>query len=295
MKVLVTGGSGFIGHGIANKLVADDHAVAITYARAENDPRGQIKFGTSLRDIPPTALGYNDVLFHQAANNDTQKSGEDVMFEANVLAPSVLFERFADAGCRQFVYASSSAVYGNSPAPFSEDSPVSPLTAYARSKAAFDEWAMDFAASRKVNVIGLRYCNVYGPGEEHKKNRMSMIRQIISQVSSGENPKLFWDGSQMRDWCYLDDVVAANMLAMNFQGSGIFNIGSGISLTFHEVLDVINKQFSSSLIPRYISNKIIDTYQSHVECCIDKAIRVLGYKPDYDLTRGVSRYCNFWN
>lgn len=298
MRIFVTGGSGFIGSNIVRSLILDGHQIGVTYTSGENSNLGNntTRFNREfIKNNQEMTKYYSDILFHQAANNDTQSKNEKEMMQANFHDPISLFHAFADAGCKKFIYASTTAVYGNSPAPYSEDDPLDPLTPYARSKMKFDEWAMDFAKDRQVNVIGLRYCNVYGQGESHKYHRSSMINQLISQISIGDAPKIFWDGSQKRDWCYIEDVVMANKLAMKFEGTDIVNIGSGRSWNFHQVIDMINKHTERRYQPRYIPNPIRDTYQSHVECKIDKASKLIGYNPVYDIDRGIRDYLKVWS
>ncbi len=297
MKILVTGGSGFIGHNIVRQLHGDGHEVAITNAVSENNPVCQRFYGRNLRKLDISDCPYTDVLFHQAANNETQNNNEKEMLEANVDAPIELFNKFADAGCKRFIYASSTAVYGNAPVPYYEDQTLDPLTPYAKSKVLFDEFAMQFGKDRSVSVVGLRYSNVYGPGEMHKGNRSSMIRQLIAKMASNEHPKLYWDGTQKRDWVCIRDVVIANMLAMKYQGEPIiFNIGTGRSWTYIELINIISKMSGNGRHRIYfIPNPYPKTYQNHTECNIDKAIKSLGYDPKFDITRGIEHYLQHWN
>jgi ADP-L-glycero-D-manno-heptose 6-epimerase len=144
-----------------------------------------------------------------------------------------------NAGCVKFIYASSTAVYGNQPAPYTEFTRTEPLTPYAESKLAFDEFAMDFADKHKVSVIGFRYCNIYGRGEEHKGSRMSMISQIYQAAFLNKEIQLFKNGEQKRDWVHIFDIVKVNLLALDNFKTGIYNIGSGTSSSFLEVLDII--------------------------------------------------------
>lgn len=298
MNIFVTGGTGFIGFNLVRHLLKNGHRVGITgLYSVENAVAGVERFPLGLRDLGgDVAARYHDVLFHQAADNDTQKTDSEAVYEANVAAPKALFERFADAGCKQFVYASSAAVYGNSPAPFDEKAtPLSPMTAYARSKADFEDFAAGFGRDRKVNVIGLRYSNVYGPGESHKGNRASMVRQIIATVAAGMKPQVFWDGTQRRDWVYVKDVVSANVAAMRYQGDPVVvNVGSGQSWTFLDVVETVGQETHHRIKVSFVPNPIIDTYQNHTECDIGLARSLLGYQPEFTLETGVKSYYKSW-
>lgn len=300
MKILVTGGSGFVGRNLTEELVKHGHEVTITSTGAEPIIPGVKKvLYMSLDGIDWREVHGLDVLFHQAANNDTRCQDESEMNRANVDGPMKLFQYAVDGGCKNIVYASSTAVYGSEPAPYVEGvTPVKPLNVYGHSKAKFDEFAMQFAEERKVNVTGLRYCNVYGPGEEQKGKRMSMIGQILRDMLAHKRPKLFEPGDQKRDWVYVKDVVEMNLLAMGRPAEEpwgrIYNTGSGTASTFNEIVHRINALMCGKepwpIQPEYIPCPFSAEYQNHTECGIEKARQELGFSPGYDLRTGIWNY-----
>lgn len=300
MKILVTGGSGFVGRNLTETLVKHGHEVTITSTGAEPIIPGVKKvLYMSLEGIDWREVYGQDVLFHQAANNDTRCQDESEMFRANVYGPIKLFTSVVQGGCKNIVYASSTAVYGNEPAPYVEGvTPVNPLNVYGHSKAKFDEFAMQFAADNKVSVTGLRYCNVYGPGEEQKGKRMSMIGQILREMLAHRRPKLFEPGDQKRDWVYVKDVVEMNLLAMGRPAEEpwgrIYNTGSGTASTFNEIVHRINALMCGEepwpIHPEYIPCPFSAEYQSHTECNIEKARNELGFNPQYNLRDGIANY-----
>lgn len=298
MKILVTGGGGFIGRNLTQKLIEEGHEVTITTTGSEPDLKVHKVLYMSLEGIDWSYVGGQDVVFHQMANNDTRCNDFQEMMRANFYGPIKLFIEAAEGGCKKFIYASSTAVYGNSPAPYTEDTTLDPLNYYANSKSKFDKFAMQFAKERNVSVVGLRYCNVYGPGETQKGRRMSMVGQMMQNILSNTPVSLFKDGNQKRDWVYVKDVVNANLLAMNSDVSGgnIYNIGSGNCWTFNEVYEAIWREIElrgiqASKHPiNWIDCSFSDSYQNHTECCIDKARKELKYEPQYDLTAGISDY-----
>jgi ADP-L-glycero-D-manno-heptose 6-epimerase len=235
-----------------------------------------------------------DAVIHLMANNDTLCTDREEMMRANVYGPIKLFTTAVKGGCKRFVYASSTAIYGDSPAPYCESlTPAKPLNIYAESKLMFDKYAMTFAEASKVSVIGLRYCNIYGPGEEDKGRRMSMIGQIIRKRMKNQPIKLFEFGEQKRDWVYIKDVVRANALALlATKGNTQFicNIGSGKAHSFNKVVETIDKELNSKSEIHYIPCPFEAQYQHYTECKIDIAKEILGYCPEFDLEVGIKDY-----
>lgn len=167
---------------------------------------------------------------------------------------------------------------------------------------------MRFAKEKPVPVTGFRFCNIYGPGEEKKGKRMSMIGQLIDQMKNDVPLTLFKDGEQRRDWVHVNDVVQAITLAMDQSSMNhgeIYNLGSGASYTFNEVAQTVHEEYCDKLSfdkygkkwsvkkemkINYIDCPFADKYQSYTECDIEKARRELGYSPSFDLRSGVRQY-----
>src|SRR3989339_420280 len=180
MKALVTGGTGFIGSNLAIELDNQGYEVIVTGNESEQKlPQGR-------RVLYPTLMGINwdildgiDIVFHQAAMNDTTNLDSQVMIHANYLTTVEFFKKMIDRGCKNIVYASSTAVYGDAPAPYKEGMVKNPLNPYAESKLCVDVAVSDLSKENPdVKFVGLRYCNVYGPRESHKGKKASMIYQL---------------------------------------------------------------------------------------------------------------------
>lgn len=290
MKAIVTGATGFVGSNLVKRLLKDGHKVTAVGVKTESSVPGVDKFlHLHLNGIDWDQIRDHDILFHQAANNDTLDQDVSEMYRANVTAPSELFVKAFHGGCKRFVYASSTAVYGASPAPYKEIStPVAPLNPYGMSKARFDDWAMEFANQNDVSVVGLRYCNVYGPGEDHKGSRASMIHQIIKSMDEGPPKKLFKHGEQKRDWLYVKDAVAANVAAAKSGATGIVNVGSGEATTFNDIFKYIAEYYNApNLEPEYIDCPFVDAYQNHTECDVSLAKKLIDWEPEYNYKRGI--------
>jgi len=292
MHILVTGGTGFVGSNLVKELYKQGHEITITGSDAEQDVGKFIKkyLQPGLLGIDWSATGQIDVLYHEAAINDTTLNDREEMMRANLSASMELFEHAVENGCKRIVYASSTAVYGNAPAPFKEDGPITPLNVYGESKKMLDEFVAEFVVQNPdVVVVGLRYCNVYGPGEQHKSKRASMIYQLAQQMEKG-NPKLFKFGEQKRDWIYIDDVVKANLLASEAKESCIVNCGSGSATSFNEIVEILNEVVGVKRTVDYIDNPFADKYQDFTYCDMSKAAEKIGFKPEYDIKKGIKQY-----
>jgi ADP-L-glycero-D-manno-heptose 6-epimerase len=285
LRSLVTGGTGFVGSNLAARLVSLGHEVWITGREGENRP----PVGTTVVAWEEAEGMPFDACFHQAANNDTLDDNSWGMLESNVFAPARLFHRLARSGCGRFIYASSTAVYGNSAAPYTEETEPKPLNIYAKSKLAFDEFAPSFAEDTQTTVFGLRYCNVYGPGESHKGRRASMIMHLCRQMIDGGRPRIFRDGDQRRAWVHVDDAVEANLACLGSGSGGLFNV-AGESATFNEIVALINEEFGSDLPPEYIECPFKARYQNDTDTDVSKAKGVLGWSPKVSVREGIARY-----
>lgn len=289
-KILVTGGTGFVGSHLVRALLDAGHHVLITGTQGEQTSECGI-VGYQLVDLDWSKLEALDATFHLAANNDTLDLDYDRQVKANWDEPTRMFFKLQERGCKNFVYASSCAVYGDSPAPYIEGvTKPKPLNPYGTSKAMFDENAMEFSKTSKVKIVGLRYSNVYGPGEEHKGRRSSMIHQILSKIRANESVSLFKYGEQQRDWVYIKDVIAMNLAALEYKDSGIFNCGSGEARSFNDIVGIMNNLLNKNVVPTYIDNPCQDRYQNHTQCCMEKAAKLMNFKPSWKLEDGLKDF-----
>lgn len=291
MKILISGATGFIGNNLAKVLIEQEHEVLATGSCPERVPKGARFLPHDMNGIDFREVAGVDVLFHLAASNNTLEEDYNQMMHSNFYAATDLFLAVLhNSECNHFVYASSTAVYGNQPAPFKEDQQLGPLNAYGRSKLRFDDYAMEFGKRHDVNVVGLRFCNVFGPGEDHKGPRASMISQLAPKIKRGEEIKLFKNGEQKREWAYVKDTIKACLLASNFAGQEVFNCGTGKPHTFNEVADILKGYFRSNSEISYVDNPKPEIYQNWVETDMTKAREFLKFSPEYDLIEGIADY-----
>lgn len=287
-RYLITGGTGFVGCHLASSLQEDGHEVIITGKIGENSYTSLV-VGFDFDKLPWSDLGPIDCLFHLAAITDTTVTDADAMLRTNTRAAETLFGQAIAHGVKQIVYASSCAVYGDGPTPFREDQAPKPLNVYAQSKLLLDQqlWRI---AGLQTPIIGLRFSNVYGQGEWHKGTSASMVSRILWQMLDKKRPKLFASGEQKRDWVYVADVVRALKLAGSSGRSGIYNVGSGQSVSFNDVVKTWEWFLRFNLEPEYMPNPHEGAYQSLTSVDIGKAERDLGYRPEYQLFDGMAHY-----
>lgn len=295
MRVLVTGGAGFIGSNLAKRLATDGHDVTVVDDFSSAHWTNLIDFkadvltadtanpADALKPLPPF-----EVIFHQASITDTTVHDQRRMMHNNVEGFRTLLD-LAAAWKSRVVWASSASIYGRRHPPNSEAQPPDPLNVYACSKLAMERLADRYREKLKQPIVALRYFNVYGPGEDHKGKFASMIHQLAKQVRAGKRPRIFTPGTQKRDFVYIDDVLQANLKAATAKTGGVFNVGCGQAFTFNQVVAELNRVFGTDLQPDYFENPYSFT-QDWTEANIAESRKGLGYEPKYDLRKGIDAY-----
>jgi ADP-L-glycero-D-manno-heptose 6-epimerase len=295
MRFLVTGAGGLIGANVALAFQSRGHEVhALDHfdvGRRENlaDFRGPIHQG-DIRNFNYNSLGRFDGIFHQAAITDTTVMDEELMRSVNVQAFVKILDYAKTSGCPKVVYASSAATYGKGAPPNREDQLPQPANIYGVSKAEMERSAHAFTeANPTVKTVGLRYFNVYGPLEFHKKSAASMIFQLYRQIAGGKSPRIFKWGDQYRDFIYVKDVVDANWKAFQFSGNGVFNVGTGRGTSFNQVIAILNQALGSSQSTDYIDNPY-GFYQDATQADTSRGEKLLGWKAAHTPEGGITDY-----
>jgi len=303
MKFLVTGAAGLIGSNLALELQKHGKVIALddlSEGKRENLARYKGDFmHADIRNANyPKFLKECDAIFHEAAITDTTVTDKHLIFSVNVDAFKRLLIYAKSIGCRKIIYASSAATYGKGKVLFEEREKVqmketdrpAPANIYGESKVRMEQVAKAFVKENPdFSVIGLRYFNVYGPGETHKKKAASMIYQLYLQMAAGKNPRIFKWGEQYRDFIYVKDVVGANLKSLKYKKSGIFNVGTGMPNTFNRVIEVLNRVMKKNLQPEYFDNPY-DFYQDRTRADMTWSGTELKFAPRYDLEKGIRDY-----
>ena len=298
MKILITGGAGFIGSNLAltlqaqfpsAKLVIIDDFSSGNLKNIEGIKAELISGHIENEDLINSLQGKGfNVIFHEAAITDTTVTDTQRIMNVNVGGLRNILN-LAKSENASVVYASSAGVYGNSPAPMKESQKPTPLNDYASSKAKGDKLAMEFAKETNIKVTGLRYFNVYGPKEEYKGKSSSMIWQLRKQMLSGKNPRIFKNGEQKRDFIYVRDVVGATIKAMEARKSAVVNIGTGISTAFNRIIEILNNVLGISPSLEYFDNPY-SFYQNNTQADTTLAQKLIGFKAQYSVEDGIRDY-----
>lgn len=295
-KYLVTGGAGFVGSNIAKTLEAEGHEVTVLDDFSKNGHfknligfKGDVITCDLFTNVPHDM--YFDAIFHEAAITDTTVMDQKAMMEQNVEAFKNLLEFAAENEIKKVIYASSAATYGNGPVPNVETQPTHPENVYGFSKVIMDNVARQFSEDNNdMKIIGLRYFNVYGPGEYHKGKMASMVYQLYNQMKEGKRPRVFKYGEQQRDFVYVKDIVKINMCALkNGKETGVFNAATGVPRDYNAIIACLNKELGTNLEPEYIDNPY-PFFQLKTQADITKSKEKLGYEPDYTLEKGIADY-----
>ena len=295
-KYLVTGGAGFIGSNIAKTLEAQGHEVTVMDDFSKNGHfknligfKGDVIAADCFTFMPRDM--YFDAIFHEAAITDPTVMDQKAMMEQNVEAFKNVLTFAAENEIKKVIYASSAATYGNGPVPNVETQPTHPENVYGFSKVIMDNVARQFAAdNRDMTIIGLRYFNVYGPGEYFKGKMASMVFQLYNQMREGKRPRVFKNGEQQRDFVYVKDIVKINMCALrNGKETGVYNAATGIPRDYNAIIACLNKEMGLNLEPEYIDNPY-PFFQLKTQADMTKSESKLGYTPDYTLEAGIADY-----
>ena len=299
MKVLITGGAGFIGSSIANTLSADnDNEVIALDDLSLGTPSNLSK---EVKFVKGSVMDYQlvlelcsgcDYVFHDAAKSSTPMFKNDPRegVNINVMGFMNVMESSKRNNVKKVIYASSSSIYNGLQMPFKESQIIVPKTFYESSFYCREILARSYYLENAVSSIGLRYFSVYGPNEAHKGTFANNISQFLWDIKERKSPIIYDSGLQTRDFTFIEDVVKANILAMRCDPIeyGIYNVGTGINTSFNEVIEIINNLLGTNLSPTYIKCPI-KNYVNDTLADISLAKSELGYEPKWDIKKGIKK------
>lgn len=297
MKLLVTGGGGFIGSHLAGRLLSLGHEVRVLDSFETGRPDNLAGFDGielitgDLLDPAPLARAVAGVeaIFHVAAIPSVPRSWSDPVgsLRANALGTAALGRAALKAGVGSIIYSSSSSVYGDQPGESrSEDIEPRPISPYACSKLLGEEILLAYAVSNRLRVLALRYFNVFGPRQDPDSPYSAVIPKFIRAALHDEPVVIHGDGKQSRDFTYVSNVVDANLLALHSTASGqCLNIACGRSISLLELVDAIAGLIGRAIAVTHDEPRVGDIVRSLADCTL--AERVIGYRPVVDFGTGL--------
>ena len=298
---LVTGGAGFIGSHIVDALVARGDRVRVldnfSTGKRENlrDAAGRFELfegSVTHLDTVREAVDGVDYVFHEAALPSVPRSVCDPIAcnDVNVSGTLNVLVAARDVGVKRVVYASSSSVYGNSPVlPKREDMPTNPLSPYAVSKLAGENYCKAFWNVYGLETVSLRYFNVFGPRQDPNSQYAAVIPKFIEMMKRGQRPTIYGDGAQSRDFTYVENVVQANLKACGAPDAtvGVFNVARGEQHTLLELVEMFNEILGTKLDPEFLPERAGDVKHSLAD--VSAAEKVLGYDHGVPFASGLLR------
>lgn len=313
MAILVTGGAGFIGSNLAERLLIEGNDVIVldnldpyydlelkqhNIDRCRNVGSSRFTFiegSITDEEMISTIIAENDVefIFHEAAKAGVRPSVDaPIEYEKNNVEGTLTLLRAADKyGVRRFVHASSSSVYGVPDyLPYDEEHPNHPKSPYAVTKLASEHYCNVFDDLYDVATVNLRYFTVYGP-----RMRPNMaISNFVSRCLNGKPPFIYGDGKQTRDFTYIDDIVEANLSLLDSSAadSESINIGSSDSISIRQLAEYVVEETSAEVEIAYEDAKDADSRHTHAD--ISKASELIGYEPTHDIREGVSKFIDWY-
>lgn len=294
-RALITGGAGFIGSHLADALLAEGWDVTVvddlsTGFRHNVAPACHF-LQASIADPEVAALIENggfDAILHHAAQVNVRRSVEDPVFDAhqNIVATLNLLEAARKGGVRRFLFASSGGTVYGEPAllPVAETAPLQPTSPYGCSKASIELYLRFYREAYGLDATALRYGNVYGP-RQNPHGEAGVIAIFCEKMIAGEQPVIFGDGEQTRDYIHVADVVAANLAALNTPGLEAVNIGTEVQSTVNQIFEHMNGAFGHALAPRYAAPRTGEL--QHIALDTRHAQQALGWKARTALADGI--------
>lgn len=272
-NVLVTGGLGFIGSHIVDNLISDNNVTIIdnlttgtlkNLNKPEHDNLEIVEEDIRYANLDDLTSG-KDYVFHLAAMTSVPLSVEKPVecSEINLDSTVKLLKSAVDNDVKKFIFSSSSSVYGqNKNMPLKETEPPMPTSPYASSKASCELYLRSFYDSYGLDYTSLRYFNIFGPRQDKNSQYAAVIPNFINAILKDEQPVIYGDGEQTRDFVYVEDIVNANIAAAKSDYNGIVNVASGEKLTINQLYEIIKNNLNSEIEPKYLPPRTGDIKHS---------------------------------
>ena len=299
MKILVTGGGGFIGSHVVDRLLRDAHDVRVldnfATGRRENllgvmDDIELVEGDLQSYERVHNAVSGCEMVLHQGALPSVPRSVQDPLTSSatNVTGTLNVLLAARDAGVRRVIYASSSSIYGANPElPKHERLLPQPISPYAVAKLAGEGFCRSFFEVWGLETVALRYFNVFGPRQDPMSQYAAVIPNFINALADGRQPVVYGDGEQSRDFTYVGNVVEGNVLAMSAEGVAgkVFNVAAGDRTSLNQLLEHLKVLIGAEVEARYEDPRPGDV--KHSQADVSAAERELGFRPQVSVEEGL--------
>ncbi len=298
-KIVVTGGAGFIGSNIVNLLCADNEVLIIDnmHSGSMENVKESMKLGAKFYkgDAGEIAkANFNpDVIFHLGMYSSSPMYRNDRGLVMRVVEDAISIFDFASKRGIPVVFASTSSLYNGHNPPHHEGLVPLAKDFYTEARLAVERLANVYSEQYGLNATALRLFSVYGPHDEKKGRYANLVTQFMISISRGEQPVVYGDGNQARDFTYVEDVVKAFKLAERLKGFNVINVGRGESFTINEMIEKLNEHLGKDVKAKYVPNPITN-YVDKTEADTRKAEKVLGFKASYSLDDGISKLREYY-
>jgi len=298
LRAIVTGGCGFIGSNLAERLVKEGYNVTVfdnlSTGSLKNIEGLNVKFFNEPYERLSDLVYECDIIFHLGMPSSSPMYKRDPALVGKTINEAIIIFEYARKKNCKVVYASTSSIYNGNPLPYREDMQIHVTDYYTECRYAIERIARLYNVLYGVKSVGLRLFSVYGPKEEFKGEYANVISQFLWLMRRNEPPIIYGDGTQTRDFIHVSDVVEAFMLSAerDFECE-IFNVGTGVAYSFNDIVNMLNRLLGKTIKPIFRSNPI-KNYVYHTLADTSKAERLLGFRARISLEDGIKSLINYY-
>ena len=298
-KYIVTGGAGFIGSNLVYDLVNKGHEVIVVDSMQTGSRELLKDLNVELYEMPFHEFykkgRWKDIdgIYHlgKPSASPMYRESRDRLIES-VQGSIAVLEMAKELGVK-IVAASTSSVYNGLPPPHSEDMIIEPTDFYTEARIFEERNAKVYELLYGIKWNEMRFFSVYGPREQFKKGYANLVTQFLWAAMKGEQPIIYGNGEQRRDFIYVEDVVRALELAMASDKNGIYNVGTGVSYSLNQVIKILEEELGVNIKPKYIPNPV-KNYVMVTQASTEKAYKDLGFKAEVELREGIRRIARYY-
>lgn len=305
-KILITGGAGFVGSHIAEGLCGDNEIILLdNFLSGFKENISNLLKNKNVKfiegDIRDKEIGKKigkgvDIVFHEAAQINPAKAVNepDFDFDINVNGGFNILNWARQTDVKKFLFASTNVYFNPKYVPIDEKHPIQLVSPYAAAKFAIEAYCMCFFEAYGLDTVRLRYTNIYGEGQRSEKSESGVIPIFIKKILANQNPIIFSDGKQTRDFVYVSDVVNANLLAAESKNTAgeVYNIGYGKEISVLDLAKLLIKFSGKDLEPVFGPERAADFKKCIPD--ISKAYNAFGYRPKVELEDGLRKTLEWW-